>query len=93
MSQMIAVKIPDLIAEKYATLGDLEHNIFEAILIREFQKGHLSLRESAGLLDMSYEDFLAWLSEREISFYNATEPELEQSYQAFENFMQDYVKP
>lgn len=93
MSQMIAVKIPDLIAEKYATPGELEHNILEAMLIREFQKGHLSLRESAGLLNVSYEGFMEWLAEREIPFVNATEAELEQSYQTFEQFMEDYVKP
>ena len=88
MPKTIAIEIPDAIADKYESTDKLELGLFEDIIIREHQKGNLSIRECARFHAIGYEDFLVWLGEREVSFVNATEQELDASYNDFENFMQ-----
>ncbi len=53
-------------------------------VISEFQKGHLTIRESAKLLDLTYEGFIELLGERNLSFINTSQDELAQSYVHFE---------
>ena len=93
MSQAITIEIPDSIAEQYATWGELKESIYESVVIREFQKGVLTIRESAQILGLTYEGFMEWLGERGLSFITATPQELEESYNNFEKFMQSYKKP
>lgn len=93
MTQSIALNIPDSIAEKYQSAEELRQELFTDIIIRAFQKGDLTLRESAELLKMNYEEFLEWLGEHQIPFINASEKGLSQSYNEFEAFMQTYKKP
>ena len=91
MSKTVNIPIPDAIAENYAT-AELDKFMFEDIIISEFQKGNLSIRESAELLGLTYEGFMKFLGERRLSFINATKDELEESYKNFESFMQTYQK-
>ena len=91
MSKTVNIPIPDAIAENYAT-AELDKFMFEDIIISEFQKGNLSIRESAELLGLTYEGFMEFLGERRLSFINATKDELEESYKNFESFMQTYQK-
>ena len=93
MSQTITITVPDAIAEEYPTMVELKNIIYENMIIREFQKGVLSIRESAQLLGLTYEGFMEWLGKRKISFITATPEELEESYQEFERRMQTKTSP
>ncbi len=93
MSQAITIDVPDAIAERYPTWDDLRHSIYESMVISEFQKGFLTMRESAQLLGLTYEEFIDWLGERKLTFINATPQELEESYHDFETFMQSCQEP
>lgn len=90
MPATIYVEIPDVILERYPSPTELERSIYTDIIIGEFQKGHLTIRESAKLLDLTYEGFIELLGERKLSFINASFDELEQSYDDFERFLQTY---
>ena len=92
MPKTINIEIPDTIIENYNTADELERCIFEDIVISEFQKGNLSIRDSAELLSLTYEGFIEFLGQRKLSFINATKAELEESYKDFETFMQTYQK-
>ena len=87
------IKIPDLIVENYNTTDELERCIYEDIVISEFQKGNLSIRDSAELLGLTYEGFIEFLGKKELSFITATKEELKESYENFESFMHTYTKP
>lgn len=68
----------------------LSNGIIIEVVISEFQKGHLTIRESAKLIGLTYEDFVELLGEQKLSFINASQEELEQSYYNFERFLQTY---
>ena len=92
MPQTININIPDSILENYSSVDEMEDSIYEDIVVSEFQKGNLSIREGAELLDLTYEGFMEFLGKRQISFVNATKDELEKSSKNFECFMQNYHK-
>ena len=79
MPKTIKLEIPDLIVEKYITHDELERVIYENIIICEYQKGNLSIRESAELLYLTYEGFIKFLGERELTFITETKDELNES--------------
>lgn len=93
MYTTVTLEIPESIAETYINEHKLRQHLFEDIIIAEFQKGNLSVGESAKLLGFTYESFLGWLGEQKLSFITAEKEELENSYHSFENFMKTYVKP
>ena len=93
MSRAITLEIPDAIAEHYATGDELKRTIFENLVLNEFQKGLLSIGQSAQLLGLTYEGFIELLGEHKLSFITATPQELEVSYREFETFMETYQKP
>ncbi|MEZ4677017.1 MAG: UPF0175 family protein [Caldilineaceae bacterium] len=90
MSLAITLEIPDDIAENYPTDGELKRTMLENIVINEFQKGLLSIGQSAELLGLTYEGFIELLGEHRLPFITATPEELEASYQAFSSFMETY---
>lgn len=87
MAQTISISVPDAIANGYKSPDELKQALYEDIIVRSFQKGILSIRECAKILGMTYEQFIEWLAERQISFAAATEEELTESYNRFESFM------
>ncbi len=88
MPKTVSIEIPDSIVEKYGSSDELED-----IIISEFQKTNLTIRESAKLLGLTYEGFIELLGKRKLPFAKATKEELEESYNDFEIFMQSYGKP
>lgn len=88
MTQMINIQIPDSIAEIYPTVDELQKGLYEDIVISEFQKGNLSIRDSADILNVTYEGFMEFLGERNLSFITASKAELDESYVNFERFTQ-----
>lgn len=93
MAQTITILVPDEIIESYDSPDELRRDLYEDIIVGAFQKGLLSIRESAKLLEMTYEEFIEWLGERKAFFINAQANELSQSYEAFESFMQPSKQP
>ena len=61
MPKTVSIEIPDSIVEKYGSSNELERSIFEDIVIGEFQKTNLTIRESAKLLGLTYEGFIELL--------------------------------
>lgn len=90
MAQTVNIQIPDMIAENYPTLDELQRGLYEDIIISEFQRGNLSIRDCAQLLDLTYEAFIEFLGKRKLSFITASKDELEKSYANFEKFVQAY---
>ena len=90
MTRTIAINIPDAIAQHYPSPDALQRDLYEDIVIRAYQKGFLTIREGAQLLDLSYEGFVELLGSLGLSFINASSNELSQSYRQFESFMQSY---
>lgn len=89
---IVQIDIPDVITEQYPSSIELKQEIFEDIIVGEFQKGLLTIRESANLLNKNYEGFLHLLAKRHVPFITASQSELQQSYQEFELFMHHYNK-
>jgi len=88
MLTTIQIKVPQLLSETYQDPDDMEQSFYEDIILGEYQKGLISIREAAEILGLTYEGFLEWLGERKISFISATKDELEQDYRKFEQFME-----
>jgi predicted HTH domain antitoxin len=88
MLTTIQIKVPNLLSEPYQDPNAMEQSFYEDIILGEYQKGLLSIREAAEILGLTYEGFLEWLGERKISFISATKDELEQDYREFEQFME-----
>ena len=87
MLTTIQIKVPQLLSETYQDPDDMEQSFYEDIILGEYQKGLISIREAAEILGLTYEGFLEWLGKRKISFIRATKDELEQDYRKFEQFM------
>jgi len=92
MAETIILEIPTAIVEMAANLTELKRRLYEDIIIAEFQKGNLSIRESAELLGLTYEGFLEWLGRQKLSFITASREELNENYHQFETFMPLGVK-
>ncbi len=88
MLTTIQLPVPDLLSESYKNTEDMEQSFYEDIILGEYQKGLLSIREAAELLGLTYEGFMEWLGKQEISFICATKQELEHDYYTFEKFME-----
>lgn len=77
-------------SENYPDPGEMEQSFFEDIILGEFQKGRLSIREAAKLVGVTYEEFMEWLGTRKVSFISATREELQEDYEVFEAFMEQH---
>ncbi len=87
MSRTITIDVPDAIFENYKNAKEIERSIYEDVIIREYQKGNLSIRDAAKILGVTYEGFIEWLGERNVPFISASREELEKDYEEFERFM------
>ena len=88
MSLAVTLEIPDDIVENYSSDDELKRSLLESVVLNEFQKGLLSIGQSAELLDLTYEGFIELLGAHRLSFITATPEELEDSYQAFSRFIE-----
>jgi hypothetical protein len=74
----ITIDIPEEIVTQYHTVEAVRQAIYEDFVASEYAKGHLSLRQGARLLGLTYEAFmLDFLGSRKLSFINSTPAELE----------------
>jgi predicted HTH domain antitoxin len=74
----INLDLPDTILESYQqNLPSLSHDIKQAFIIWEYLSGHLSLKQSAEVLELSYRGFVELLCNRSIAIDALNEHELE----------------
>ncbi|MCX7066167.1 MAG: UPF0175 family protein [Methylococcales bacterium] len=77
----INLDLPDTILESYQkNLPSLTREIKHAFIICEYLNGHLSLKQSAEALDLSYRSLLELLWSRGISIDALNDDELEEQY-------------
>ena len=77
----VNLSLPDNILESYnQNLQAMIKEIKQVFIISEYQKGHLSLKQSANALDLSYRQFLELLSNRGIAIDALNENELNEQY-------------
>ena len=89
----ITLNIPEEIVENYQTREALTQAISEDIVANEYQKGNLSIRQSAKILGLTYEEFMVnFLGDRKISFINGTHSELEEEYQQEEAWLDKILR-
>ncbi len=88
MLTTIQIRIPEILSESYPKREDMQQSFYEDIIIGEYQKGYLSLREAAELIGVTYEGFMEWLGKRKLSFISATKEELEEDERKFEQLME-----
>lgn len=88
MTRSIQLRVPVMIAETYQNPQVMEQSLYEDIILGEYQKGCLSIREAGDMLGVTYEGFLEWLGARQLSFICANPAELAQDYQTFERLME-----
>ncbi len=75
----VVIEIPDIISESYQHNSEsMKNGIQRGFVIWEYLNGHLSLRESAKILNISYRGFLELLWSRGIPVDGLSESELEQ---------------
>lgn len=84
----IAIPVPQPIWNAEPDRKALQRRLLEYLVLDEYQRGVISIRESASMLELSYEEFMDFLGAHRVSFINATPEELEQSYQRFSAYME-----
>lgn len=75
---IVEIEIPEIILENHQNLEEIKKELFENLVIDEYRKGNLTIRESAKLLGLTYVGFMTFLGERGISFSNLSKEELEE---------------
>ena len=84
----ITIEIPDIISEFYQQNSEImENGIRRGFVIWEYLNGHLSLRESAKILNIGYRGFLELLWSRGIPADGLSESELEQQMSSLRNII------
>lgn len=77
----INLSFPDSIFDSYnQNLQAIIKEVKQVFIISEYQKGHLSLKQSANALDLSYRSFLELLSSRGVVIDALNEKESEEQY-------------
>jgi predicted HTH domain antitoxin len=77
----INLSFPDSILDSYnQNLQTIIKEIKQVFIISEYQKGHLSLKQSANALDLPYRSFLELLSSRGVAIDALNEKESEEQY-------------
>ncbi|MBF0451843.1 MAG: UPF0175 family protein [Candidatus Magnetomorum sp.] len=84
----ITLEIPDDISCQFITEKEMRRTVFEDFVIGRRQSGLISHGEAARLLNITYTDFFRLMGQRGLSFINATNEELEHSYQNFNKIME-----
>ncbi len=77
----INLSFPDNILDSYnQNLQAIIQEIKQVFIISEYQKGHLSLKQSANALELSYRSFLELLSSRGVAIDALSKKESEAQY-------------
>jgi predicted HTH domain antitoxin len=75
----ISLEIPDTILESHQqNLSQITEEIKNGLIILEYLNGHISLKQSAQILNLNYRDFLNLLSSKGIAHDALNDDELNQ---------------
>jgi len=75
---VLNIEVPEEICHCYQTIDVLKQTICEDFVASEYQKANISIRQGAKMLGLTYEEFMVdFLGNRQISFINGTQQELE----------------
>ncbi len=86
----ISLDLPDIVLESYQqNIPNLIKDIKQTFIIREYTNGHLSLRQSADALNLSYREFLELLWSNGISIDALNQNELEEQF----SYLKGILKP
>ncbi len=84
----VVIEIPDIISEFYQYNSEsVKNGIQRGFVIWEYLNGHLSLRESAKILNIGYRGFLELLWSKGIPIDGLSESELEQQVSSLRNIL------
>lgn len=84
----VLIEIPDIISECYQHNSEsMKNGIQQGFVIWEYLNGHLSLRESAKILNISYRELLELLWSKGIPADGLSESELEQQVSYLRNIL------
>ncbi len=84
---VIEIEIPEIILENHQNLDEIKKELFENLVIDEYRKGNLTIRESARLLGLTYVEFMYFLGKRGISFCNASKEELDEDMESLQKLL------
>jgi len=88
--QTITISIPQTVSDRYKDVNILQTLMLQNFVVAEYQRGNLSLRDSATILEISYTEFVDLLGKYHLSFINADKSEILHNYSKFNAFMQQY---
>lgn len=83
----ITISIPETLSARYVNTTSLQTLMLNNFVVAEYQKGSLSVRDSAEILNLSYSDFIDMLGNYHLSFINADKHELNNNYHKFQSFI------
>lgn len=84
--QTITISIPEALSERYVN-SSLQTLMLNNFVVAEYQKGNLSIRDSAEILKLSYSQFIDMLGSYHLPFINANKQEIQSNYDKFRSFI------
>lgn len=89
----IPILIPDEVTEIYGNIEYLKQIIIEDFVAGEYEKGNISIRQRAGILGLTYEEFMVgFLGKRKMSFISGTAEELESEFRQEEAWLDEILE-
>ncbi len=89
---VITIEVPDDILDSFENIDEARKTIYEDFIIEQRQNGNISLGKAAELLEITYSEYFDLLGKKGLSFINASQEELKESYQNFEKAMEQANK-
>ena len=87
LDDFLSEYVPDDVIKNF-TIKKIRQSFLEDFVASEYEKGKISLRQGAEILNMHYTEFMDFLGEQKIPICNASKEELEESRQVLENYFQ-----
>lgn len=86
-TQIVMLDLPASLTHNYKTVKDLQVEILRQFIMAEYQKGHVSIREAAEILSLSYREFMVLLGQHSLSFINHGDEDLNVHFKQFQDFL------
>ena len=86
----ITLALPEALSSRYTNAEVLQDLMLKNFVVAEYQKGNLSVREAAEILDISYTGFIDLLGSYQLSFINADKREIQSNFEQFQSFINQH---
>lgn len=87
----ITIDIPDELMAQFKSMDEIRRTVFEDFIIEQRQSGKISMGQAAELLGISYTDFFELVGKKGLSFINANQQEIDQSYHQYETVLNQNI--